>query len=147
MTDKKILIKEFILKNPNLSGNAIYTKTKGTPLAIRKTDFYKIFRESKNLPEPDIAKRESSIPIKHRTTIQKQRIQKRVKRISKVKVKTARIPFEKTKFGKMVKTAQTKFKVNEKDAIIYTRKILKLPKEDYHRLNQIDRDILIQYGY
>jgi len=147
MTDKKILLKELILNNPKVSGNELYIQIKGTPLGIRKSDFYSIVRDVRKLPEPDIVKRESSIPIKHRTTIQKQRIQKRVKRISKVKVKTARIPFEKTKFGKMVKTAQTKFKVNEKDAIIYTRKILKLPKEDYHRLNQIDRDILIQYGY
>lgn len=143
MTDKKILIKEFILKNPNLSGNDIYTQNKGTPLGIRKSEFYKIFRETKNLPEPSIAKKEASIPIKHRTTIQKQRIQKRVKR----KAKPSRIPFEKTKFGMMVKTAQTVFNVNENKAIIYTRKILKIPRKDYHKLNRFDRDILIQYGY
>lgn len=147
MPDKKILLKEFILKNPNLSGNKIYTKIKGTPLATRKTDFYKIFREVKNLIEPDIAKKEKSIPIKYRTQIQKRKIQKRVKIKPKIKVKPITVPFEQTKFGKMVKTAQTKFNVNEKNAILYTRKILKIPRKDYHRLNQLDRDILIQYGY
>lgn len=147
MTDKKVLLKEFILKNPNLSGNAIYTKTKGTPLAIRKTDFYKIFRETKKLPEPDLAKKEASIPIKYRTTIQKQRIQKRVKRISKVKAKPTRIPFEQTKFGKMTKSVKNKYKITEKNAIRRVRKLLKLPRKDYHKLNQIDQDILIQYGY
>jgi len=66
MKDKKELIKEVILKNPNLSGNEIYDITKKEGIGIRKTDFYGLFREVRELPEPTIEKREKSIPIKHR---------------------------------------------------------------------------------
>lgn len=153
MTDKKLLIKELILKNPNLSSTKIYTKIKGTPLGIRKTDCLKIYRETKSLPEPNIAKREASIPVKYRTVSQKRKIairqkakpKPKVKRIPKVK--PVKIPYEQTKFGKMAKTTQNKHKISEKNAIRRTRKLLKIPRKDYHRLNQIDRDILIQYGY
>lgn len=66
MKDKKELIKEVILKNPNLSGNEIYEITKKKGIGIRKTDFYGLVREVRDLPEPTIEKREKSIPIKHR---------------------------------------------------------------------------------
>ena len=66
MPDKKELIKEVILNNPNLSGNKVYEITKKRGIGIRKTDFYTLFRETKDLSEPTIEKRERSIPIRHR---------------------------------------------------------------------------------
>lgn len=66
MTDKKELLKEFILKYPNESGNWIYQESKKAGLGIRKTNFYGLLREVRELPEPTIEKREKSIPIKHR---------------------------------------------------------------------------------
>lgn len=66
MTDKKKLIKEFILKNPKLSGNECYKQTKNKGIGIRKTDFYALYREVKELPEPSIEKKEKSIPIKYK---------------------------------------------------------------------------------
>ena len=47
----------------------------------------------------------------------------------------------------MAKTTQMKHRISEKNAIRRVRKLLKLPKDDYNKLNQIDQDILIQYGY
>lgn len=142
MPDKKELIKEFILKNPNLSGNQIYTKTKGTPLAIRKTDFYKIFRETKNLPEPSITKRERSIPIKYKVKpIAKPKV--KIKPKPKVKPKPPKIPFEQTKFGKITKSLQKAHNITEKRAIIHARKILKIPRKDYGKMNQKDVQILL----
>ena len=66
MKDKKELIKEVILNNPNLSGNKIYEITKKKGIGIRKKDYYSLFRETRELPEPIIEKREKSIPIKYR---------------------------------------------------------------------------------
>jgi len=66
MTDKKELLREFILKYPKESGNWIYQESKKVGLGIRKTDFYEILREVKELSEPTIEKREKSIPIKYR---------------------------------------------------------------------------------
>jgi len=66
MKDKKELIKEIILKNPNLSGNKIYEITKKKGIGIRKSDYYSLFRETRKLSEPTIEKREKSIPIKYR---------------------------------------------------------------------------------
>jgi len=66
MKDKKELIKEVILNNPSLSGNEIYDITKKKGIGIRKTDYYSLFRETRDLPEPTIEKREKSIPIRHR---------------------------------------------------------------------------------
>jgi len=147
MTDKKVLRKELILKYPNDSTNELLDKAKNQNISNRRTEFLAEVREIRKLPEPNLAKKEGSIPIKHRTTIQKQRIQKRAKRKAKIKTKPARIPFEQTKFGKMTKSVKTKHRISEKNAIRRVRKLLKLPKKDYLKLNQIDRDILIQYGY
>jgi len=66
MPDKKELIKEVILNNPNLSGNETYQLAKKKGIGIRKTDHFALVREVRDLPEPTIEKRERSIPIKHR---------------------------------------------------------------------------------
>ena len=150
MPDKKKLIKEFILKNPNLNATETLKEIQKKGLGIRKTNFLALYRETKKLPEPTKVKREQSIPIKHRVAkpkVPKSKVAKAKPSITKIPKKKPVIPFEKTKFGKMVKTAQTVFNVNEKKAIIYTRKILKISRTDYDKLEQIDQDILIQYGY
>lgn len=144
MIDKPKVIKEIILKNPNLSGNEIYNETKAKGVGIRKTDFYKLLRKIRNLSEPSITKREKSVPTKYKI---KPTAKPKVKVRAKPKAKPKAIPFEKTKFGKMVKTVQTVFNVDEKNAINYTRKVLKIPKIDYDKLDQVDKDILNQYGY
>lgn len=66
MTDKKELVKQFIENRPNLSGNKIYDQIKGKDFSIRKTDFYFLLREIRNLPEPSIEKKERSVPIKYK---------------------------------------------------------------------------------
>lgn len=140
MVDKKELRKELILNNPNDSTSELLDKAKALKISNRRTDFLAEVRTIRKLSEPSKVKKERSVPIKYRKV-------KIAKPKPKIKIKPAKIPFEQTKFGKMVKTVQTKFNVDEKNAIIYTRKILKIPKTDYNKLNQIDRDILIQYGY
>ena len=179
MTDKKVLIREFTLKNPNLSANEILTIAKAKGFSIRKTDFLKEVRDVRSLPDPSIAKKEVSTPIKYRTIIQKERITKRqktkeikeakvkakeikeakvkakeikeakvkAKEIKEAKEKPVKIPYEETKFGKMAKDVQNRHRISEKNAIRRTRKLLKLPKIDYDKLNEIDYDILTQYGY
>lgn len=148
MTDNKDLVKEFILKNPNLSGNASYKETKDLGFSIRKSEHFKIYRESKNLPEPSLAKKEASIPIKYRTAEQKVRVKKRaVQKKLPLPPKPPKIPFEQTKFGKIVKTIMDKHGLSEQDAIERARALLKIPKDDFDLLDQIDQDILIQYGY
>ena len=66
MTDKNVLVKEFIENRPNLSGNKIYNEIKGKEFSIRKTEFYSLLRELRNLPEPSKEKKEQSIPIKYK---------------------------------------------------------------------------------
>jgi len=66
MSENNKPLKEFILKYPKESGNWIYQESKKAGLGIRKTDFYGVLREVRDLPEPTIEKREKSIPIKHR---------------------------------------------------------------------------------
>ena len=131
MTDKNKLVKDFIRNRVNLSGNQIYKEIKGKDFSIRKTDFYILLREVRNLPEPSIKKREQSVPIKYKI------------KPSKPKV----IPYEQTKFGKMAKDIQKKHGISEQKAIIRTRALLKIPKRDYRKLNKKDVDILTQYGY
>ena len=66
MSENNKPLKEFILKYPKESGNWIYQESKKAGLGIRKTDFYEIFRDIRDLPEPTIEKKERSIPIKYR---------------------------------------------------------------------------------
>lgn len=139
MTDKEKVIKEIILKNPNLSGNKIYEITKAKGVGIRKTDFYKLFRETKNLPEPSITKREQSIPIKYK--VAKPKVAK--PKIAKTKVQKKIIPFAETKFGKITKGLQDGHRISEKKAIIRARALLKIPRTDYDKLDEIDVQILL----
>jgi len=145
-------IKEIIKDNPNLNSNEILKEIQSKGLGIRKQEFQELFRETRNLPEPTLEKREASIPKKFKTTKTKsevkvkakQRIKKRAKPSKPVKV---RVPFEKTKFGKMTKKVQTEFNISEKNAIRRVRKLLKIPKDDFPKLNQKDFNILTQFGY
>lgn len=139
MTDKKEQIKEFIQKNPNLNATQTLKELQDIDLGMRKTDFLKLFREQKDLPEPTKQKREASIPIKFR-------VKKKPPKPPKPPLKP-KIPFEKTKFGKMTKKVQTSFHISEKNAIRHVRKLLKIPKSDFRKLNRKDRDILTQFGY
>jgi len=150
MTDNKELRKELILNNPNLSATKLLDKAKSRKISNRKTEFLKEVRELRNLPEPSITKKERSIPIKYKVAkpkVAKPKVAKPKPSITKILKEKKIIPFDKTKFGKMVRTAQTVFNIDENNAIIYTRKILKIPKTDYNKLDQIDIDILTQYGY
>ncbi len=154
MVDREQLNKELILKNPNLSGNEIYEKAKGLGFGIRKTKFYKILREGRNLPEPSKVKKEISTPIKHRTPTQKASIKARV-RATKLKPTPKRkprqlklpikIPFEKTKFGKIVRDLIIVHGISEKKAIIHARILLKIDKSDYHKINRKDVQILLTH--
>ena len=177
MPDKKESIKEFILNNPSESGNWIYQEAKKVGLGIRKTNFLAIVREVRNLSKVSTEKKAKSIPIKYRSTETKikileyevrdlsrktpsietkTKIRESVKEITKLERKVkpkpkakpkVKIPYEKTKFGKMAKTFQTKLNISEQNAIEHTRKMLKIPKTDYDLLNQKDYDILTHYGY
>jgi len=138
MTDKNVLVKDFIENRPNLSGNKIYNEIKGKPFSLRKTDFYSLLREIRNLAEPTIQKREKSVPTKYKI--------KPIKPTKPTKpTKLLEIPFEQTKFGKMVDTVKKAHNISEKKAIIHTRKILKIPNKDRFRINKKDQYILSQY--
>lgn len=63
---KEQKIKELIKKNPTLSGNKVYQLSKEKGFGIRKTDFYDLFRETKNLPEPTLQERSKAIPKKYK---------------------------------------------------------------------------------
>jgi len=134
MTDKRKKLVELIKNNPKLSGNKLYEKSKKLGISIRKTDFYSVIRDVRNLPEPSKEKKKKSVPKKFITEIKKD--------IKEIKVK---MPFKKTKFGKLVKNIQDKTKINEKDAIERARALLKIPKRDYRKLRKIDRSILFDY--
>lgn len=64
--NRKQLIIDLINEKPNASGNKIYQESKSEGFGIKKQDFYKLFRDVKDLPEPTQEKREASIPIKYR---------------------------------------------------------------------------------
>lgn len=153
MVDREQLSKEFILKNPNLSANESYNQAKDLNIAIRKTNYLKLVREARNIKEPSIAKREASIPVKHRTTKQKASIKARVRAIKvkptpKRKTKQLKLPkldFEQTKFGKIVRDLQKVRNITEKKAIIHARKLLKIDKSDYNKINQKDVQILLAH--
>jgi len=140
MTDKNVLVKEFIQNRPNLSGNKIYNEIKGKPFSIRKTDFYALLRETRNLQEPTIQKREASVPTKYKIKPIKPKKRKKV-------IKPIEIPFEQTKFGQMTRETQKIHGISERNATIRVRALLKIPKRDYRKLNRKDRDILAHYGY
>ena len=73
-----------------------------------------------------------------------------IPRIRKIKVKPSaivkvkvKIPFDQTKFGKITRLLQMAHKISESHAIIHARKILKIDKRDYHKMNQKDVQILL----
>ena len=144
MTDKTKQIREFIRNNPSLSGNETLNELKELGLGIRKTNFLEIYRNEKNLPEPTKVKREASIPIKFRRQPLKPSAKPTKPTVQK---KLPPIPFEKTKFGKIVKDIQDTHNISEKKAIIRARTLLKIPKIDFRKLNIKDRFVLEQHGY
>jgi len=156
MVDKKELRKELILKYPNDTATKLLVKAQKKGISNRKSEFLKEVRNLRKIPEPSIAKKERSIPIKYRSSLQKSRIAKRKptpkrkpipKKFPTVLKPKAKIPFAKTKFGRIVKDLESKHGISEKNAILRARKLLKIPKVDYNQLNTIDYDILIHYGY
>lgn len=139
------IIRDIIRNNPTLSAKEHIELVQKKNAGIRKTDLLKIRREVLSLKEPSKQKREQSIPKKFRKiapTPSKPKFKPKITIQKKLP-----IPFEQTKFGKMVKTTQKKHRISEKNAIRRVRKLLKIPKDDYDKLNQIDQDILTQYGY
>jgi len=128
---RKERILDYIEANPNLSGSKVLEYAKDNGFGIRKQEFYKLYRDYKKLPEPTKEKKQKSIPIKYR-----------VKPSKKVK-----IPFEKTKFGKIVKDIEKIHGISERKAIERTRALLKIPKKDYIKLNKKDVLVLSQHGY
>ncbi len=141
MTDNIKQNRELILKNPNLSANQLYNKSKSLGIGFRKTNFLGLVRDVRKLSEPSKIKREKSIPRIYRK-VKPVKPSKPVKPTIKVKVV---IPFEKTKFGKITKDLQKAHRISEKKAIIHARKILKIPKSDYHKINQKDVQILLEH--
>ena len=148
MVDKEQKIREFIRNNPSLSGNETLKELQDLGLGIRKTNFLEIFRNEKSLPEPSVQKREASIPKKFRKAKPSISIRKPIPVKKKTKqLKLPKIPFEKTKFGKIVKDVQKQHGISEKKAIERTRVLLKIPKIDFRKLNRKDRFVLEQHGY
>ncbi len=152
MTSKEQKVREFIRNNPSLSGNQTLKELQDLGLGIRKTNFLEIFREVRKLPKPTKAKREASIPKKFR------KVKPTVKKVKPTKVITPKptkkliqkklpIPFEKTKFGKIVKDIENIHNISEQKAIERTRVLLKIPKIDFRKLNSRDRFVLEQHGY
>jgi len=134
MKDRKELVREFILNNPSLSGNEAYKKTVDKGFGIRKTDFYKEFRKIKGLSEPSVQKREKSVPTKYKITPK-----------PSIPSKPKPIPFKDTKFGKIVDAVKKTHNISEQHAIEHSRKILKIPNKDRHKIHKKDRYILSQY--
>lgn len=151
MTDKKELRKELILKYPNDSTTELLDKAKALKISNRRTDFLTEVRNIRKLPEPSKAKKERSIPIKYK----KVKIAKPKPKIAKPKPKPrkiqtvlkpkAKIPFEQTKFGKITRDLQKEHNISEKKAIIHARKILKIDKSDYGKINEKDVQILLAH--
>lgn len=145
-------IREIVKNNPTDTSKQHIEQAKKEKVSIRKTDFLKERREVLKLPEPSKAKRESSIPVKHRTAKQKASIQARVRATKKkpvkrkpIQLKLPKLPFEQTKFGKIVRDLQKVRNITEKKAIIHARKLLKIDKSDYNKINQKDVQILLTH--
>jgi len=61
----------FISKHPELSGNQIYNKFKGSKYGMRKKDFYKVYRNTKGLGKPSEERSFKAIPKKYRPRVRK----------------------------------------------------------------------------
>jgi len=98
MDSRKQQNKQFIQNNPKFSGNQCYKYAKTHGFGIDKSNFYKLFREIKNLPQPSKEKQLQSIPTKYKTEKHKQEIKeikktKEIKKIKKIKIIRKKIPF------------------------------------------------------
>lgn len=93
--NRKEKIIDYIQKHPDLSGNQIYIYSKDNGFGINKQEFYKLFRESKQLPKPTKEKKLKSIPKKHRTEQQKETL-KEIKKEKKELEKIEKISKRKT---------------------------------------------------
>ena len=142
MNAKEIKIREFIRNNPNLSGNKALDELKDLGLGIRKTNFYEIYRNEKDLSEPTKAKKEASIPIKYRKAkpVKAKPVKAKPVKAKPVKVK---IPYEKTKFGKIAKRMEKEHGISEQKAIERARALLKIPRKDFIKLNRKDVVIIL----
>ena len=60
---------KYISNHPKASGNSIYNKFKGTKYGMRKTEFYKAYRNTKGISKPTPEKIIKSIPRKYRKKI------------------------------------------------------------------------------
>lgn len=59
--------KYLILSNPNESANKLYNKSKSLGLGMRKTDFLKLVRDLRNIPEKTQQEKEKHVPTKYKT--------------------------------------------------------------------------------
>lgn len=80
--EKIDFVKDYIEENPNISGNQLLNDLKGTKYSIRKKDFYKIYRETKNIPSQSdtskyIPKKYRKKPVTSETTITEDEISTR----------------------------------------------------------------------
>lgn len=55
-----------ILSNPNLNASKLYEKSKSSGIGMRKTDFLKLVRDLRNLPEKTTQEKEKYIPTKYK---------------------------------------------------------------------------------
>lgn len=118
-----------------------------TPKTLRKIKEKAKERIKQRLKLKEIPKKEVKKEIEAKEKIKEQKLAKEIAKEIRVKVKKERIPFEKTKFGKMTKRIQTVFRISERNAIIRLRKLLKIPRTDFNKLRQKDFDILVEFGY
>ncbi len=158
MTDNKRLRKELILNNPNLSATKLLDKAKSKKISNRKSDFLAEVRKIRKFPEPSKEKRERSIPIKYKVAkpkvakpkvakakVAKSKVAKAKPSITKVLKQKKIIDFKDTKFGKITKDLQKTHGISEKKAIIHARRILKISKSDYDKINKKDVQILLAH--
>jgi hypothetical protein len=148
MPDKKKLREQLIRNNPNDTATKLLDKAKALKISNRKTDFLSEVRNIRKLPEPTKQKKEQSIPIIHRKVkpkVAKPKVAKPKPSITKVLKQKKIIPFAETKFGKITKDLQKTHNISEKNAIIHARKILKVDKSDYDKINQKDVQILLAH--
>lgn len=100
-------LRSFINENPKLSGNKIYEKIKGTDLAIRKKDFYKVYRQERKIRIKPKSERESNIPKIYRE--KELKIKKQKDKMKEPKIELPEVPEGTYKVAKLVnsKTGNT----------------------------------------
>lgn len=130
----------------NLSKPSIEKKVKSIPIKYRKTESkikikeYEL-RDLSRKPSTKEVKQEIRELVKEITKLDKTRV-----KLPKAKPKEVKIPkidFKDTKFGKITKRLEKAHNIKESKAILHARKILKIPKSDYHKINEKDVQILL----